>query len=77
LHGRISVGILLLQDIIAAIVLIGANAFTQNSFGVDVFLLLMIKGLGIGAILKETLILAGMTVFLLGLSIKKFNIRLA
>jgi ABC-2 type transport system permease protein len=36
----------------------------------------MIKGLGIGAILKETLILAGMTVFLLGLSIKKYNIRL-
>ena len=37
----------------------------------------MIKGLGIGAILKETLILAGMTVFLLGLSIKKYKIRLA
>ncbi len=51
LHGRISVGILLLQDIIAAIVLIGANAFTQNSFGVDVFLLLMIKGLGITLVL--------------------------
>lgn len=38
---------------------------------------IMIKGLGIGAIWKETLILAGMTVFLLTLSIKKFNIRLA
>jgi ABC-2 type transport system permease protein len=37
----------------------------------------MIKGLGIGAIWKETLILSGMTVFLLALSIKKFKIRLA
>jgi ABC-2 type transport system permease protein len=37
----------------------------------------MIKGLGFGAIWKETLILAGMMVFLLALSIKKFKIRLA
>jgi ABC-2 type transport system permease protein len=37
----------------------------------------MIKGLGIGAIWKETLILAGMTTFLLVLSIKKYKIRLA
>jgi ABC-2 type transport system permease protein len=37
----------------------------------------MIKGLGIGAIWKETLILSGMTVFLLGLSIKQYKIRLA
>jgi ABC-2 type transport system permease protein len=37
----------------------------------------MIKGLGMGAIWKETLILSGMTVFLLGLSIKKYKIRLA
>jgi ABC-2 type transport system permease protein len=37
----------------------------------------MIKGLGIGAIWKETLILAGMTVILLGLSIKKYKNRLA
>ena len=37
----------------------------------------MIKGLGIEMIWKETAILAGMTVFLLGLSIKKFKIRLA
>ncbi len=36
----------------------------------------MIKGLGIGAILKETLILSGMTIFLLALSIKKYKIRL-
>ncbi|MCB0697077.1 MAG: ABC transporter permease [Chitinophagaceae bacterium] len=37
----------------------------------------MLKGLGIGAIWKETLILAGMTTFLLVLSIKKFKNRLA
>lgn len=38
---------------------------------------IMIKGLGIEAIWKETLILMGMTVFLLGLSLKQFNIRLS
>lgn len=38
---------------------------------------IMIKGLGITAIWKETLILTGMTVFLLVVSLKKFKIRLA
>ncbi len=38
---------------------------------------IMIKGLGIQFIWKETLILAGMTLFLLALSIKNFKIRLA
>lgn len=38
---------------------------------------IMIKGLGIQFIWKETLILVGMTLFLLALSIKKFKIRLA
>jgi len=37
----------------------------------------MIKGVGFFAIWKETLILAGMMLFLLALSIKKFKIRLA
>ena len=37
----------------------------------------MIKGLGFSAIWKETLILLGMTLFLLLVSIKKFKIRLA
>lgn len=36
----------------------------------------MIKGLGFGAIWKETLVLAGMTLFFLGLSYRKFNVRL-
>jgi drug efflux transport system permease protein len=37
----------------------------------------MIKGLGFMAVWKETLILVAMTMFLLGLSIKNFKIRLA
>lgn len=37
----------------------------------------MIKGAGLEAVWKETLILTGMMLFLLGLSIKKFKIRLA
>jgi ABC-2 type transport system permease protein len=37
----------------------------------------MIKGAGWTAVWKETLVLAGMTLFLLFLSIKKFKIRLA
>jgi ABC-2 type transport system permease protein len=37
----------------------------------------MIKGTGFGAVWKETLILAGMMLFLLMLAIKKFKIRLA
>ncbi|MPR35186.1 ABC transporter permease [Salmonirosea aquatica] len=38
---------------------------------------IMIKGLGFGAIWKETLILAGMTTFLLVISFKRFKIRLS
>lgn len=36
----------------------------------------MIKGLGIGAIWKETLVLVGMTVFLLAISTMRFKVRL-
>lgn len=38
---------------------------------------IMIKGLGFSFVWKETLILLGMTILLLGISIKKFKIRLA
>lgn len=38
---------------------------------------IMIKGLGFASIWKETLILFGMTLVLLTLSLKKFNVRLA
>jgi ABC-2 type transport system permease protein len=37
----------------------------------------MIKGLGIAGVWKETLILAGMMTFFLTMAIKKFKIRLA
>ncbi len=37
---------------------------------------IMIKGLGLGAIWKETLILLGMTAFLLFVSMRSFNVRL-
>lgn len=37
----------------------------------------MIKGVGVAAIWKETLVLAGMMAFLLAMAIKKFKIRLA
>jgi ABC-2 type transport system permease protein len=37
----------------------------------------MIKGVGLESIWKETLVLAGMTIFLLLMAIKKFKIRLA
>jgi ABC-2 type transport system permease protein len=36
----------------------------------------MLKGVGIGYIWKETLILLGMTLFFIGVSVKKFKIRL-
>ena len=38
---------------------------------------IMIKGVGFEAIWKETLILAGMTLFLLVVSLKNFKIRLS
>jgi ABC-2 type transport system permease protein len=37
----------------------------------------MIKGLGIGSIWKEVLVLFGMTMFFLVISIKKFKLRLS
>ena len=37
----------------------------------------MIKGSGLGAIWKETLVLGGMMIFFLGMAIKNFKIRLA
>ena len=37
---------------------------------------IMLKGVGIGYFWKETLIIAGMTLFFIGMSVKKFKIRL-
>ncbi len=45
LYGRISIGILLLQDIVATLVLIAAAAFSEGGSGINTFLLLIIKGL--------------------------------
>lgn len=53
-----------------------SNAVPSKWFNVIVKNI-MIKGLGFTYIWKETLILAGMTVFLLTLSYRKFKIRLA
>jgi ABC-2 type transport system permease protein len=36
----------------------------------------MIKGVGLGAVWKETLILAGMMTFFITVAVKKFKIRL-
>jgi ABC-2 type transport system permease protein len=37
---------------------------------------LMIMGVGIGEVTKEVTVLAGMTVLLLTIALKKFNVRL-
>ena len=37
---------------------------------------IMLKGVGFGYVWKETLVLVGMTVFFIGVSVKKFKIRL-
>ncbi|MGN6211785.1 ABC transporter permease [Parafilimonas sp.] len=42
----------------------------------EIVVAVMIKGLGISSILKQTLVLSGMTVLLLSLAIKNFKIRL-
>jgi len=37
----------------------------------------MIKGVGIKAIWKETIVLSGMMIFLIAIAVKKFKIRLS
>tara|TARA_R110002049_G_scaffold127035_1_gene283420 strand:- start:6827 stop:6958 length:132 start_codon:yes stop_codon:yes gene_type:complete len=37
---------------------------------------IMLKGVGLAYVWKETLILIGMTIFFIGLSVKKYKIRL-
>ncbi|MBN1464025.1 MAG: cation:proton antiporter [Paludibacteraceae bacterium] len=44
LYGRISIGVLLLQDIVAALVLIGAATFSSGENGFATFSLLILKG---------------------------------
>ncbi len=45
LYGRLTVGILLLQDIVAAVALIAISGFSGNESGASPFILLIIKGL--------------------------------
>lgn len=52
LYGRVTIGILLLQDIVAALVLIAAAAFSPGESGVNLFLSLMIKGLALTLVLS-------------------------
>lgn len=52
LYGRISVGILLFQDIVATLVLVAAAAFSQEGSGINIFLLLIIKGLIVTLVLS-------------------------
>jgi len=52
LHGRMSAGILLLQDILATLVLIAAAAFSQEGSGINIFLLLIIRGLFVTLVLS-------------------------
>jgi len=47
LYGRLTIGILLLQDILAAVVLIAVSGIAGGNEGVSSFLLLIVKGLAV------------------------------
>ena len=52
------------------------SAIVPPRYYIEAMRKLMIMGVGIGAVLKEVAVLAGMTVLLLVVSLKKFNTRL-
>ena len=52
------------------------SAIIPPRYYIEAMRKLMIMGVGFGAVLKETLILVGMTVVLLAIALKKFNTRL-
>ena len=52
------------------------SAIVPPRYYIEAMRKLMIMGVGIGTVLKEVAILAGMTVLLLAVSLKKFNTRL-
>ncbi len=52
------------------------SAIIPPRYYIEAMRKLMIMGVGIGAVLKEVAVLAGMTVFLLAVALKKFNTRL-
>ena len=52
------------------------SAIVPPRYYIDAMRKLMIMGVGIDAVLKEMLILSGMTIFLLAVALKKFKVRL-
>jgi Kef-type K+ transport system membrane component KefB len=48
LHGKIVIGILLVEDIFATLALILLTARTENAFSLEALILLLVKGLAIG-----------------------------
>ncbi len=52
------------------------SAIMPAKYFITIIKNIMIKGSGIGVIWKETLIIAGMTLFFLMMSVKKFKVRL-
>jgi len=52
------------------------SAIVPPRYYIDAMRKLMIMGVGIDAVLKEVLILSGMTIFLLAVALKKFKVRL-
>ena len=52
------------------------SAIVPPRYYIEAMRKLMIMGVGIGEVLREVMILAGMTVFLLAVSLAKFNNRL-
>jgi len=58
------------------IVLQWISAVVPPRYYIQAMRKLMIMGVGIGDVVKEVAILSGMTVFLLAIALKKFNVRL-
>jgi ABC-2 type transport system permease protein len=52
------------------------SAIVPPRYYIEAMRKLMIMGVGIGEVLREVMILTGMTVFLLAVSLAKFNNRL-
>ncbi len=58
------------------VILQWVSAIVPPRYYIDAMRKLMIMGVGIDAVLKEVIILSGMTVFLLIVALKKFKVRL-
>lgn len=58
------------------LVLQGLSHVMPAKYFVEIVRAIMLKGVGLGFIWKETAVLAGMTLFFIALSVRKFKIRL-